>query len=164
MTAASIKSSVNVKSAGGDPRKVAANLAHDGDKELFSSTIGEAHGVGSKRESVRDPGTFTQALLGYFENINAETGEAVASKNGYLPDAIHDQVIAALDKGAGIVRFAFESYVVKGGTAGFTWLHEFKSDVSVADPVAEMRALLGKPKVSALPAPDKAKPKAKEAA
>jgi hypothetical protein len=156
------KSSVNVKAAGGDPKKVAVNLPHDGDKALFSFTVGEARSLGTKREDTREPGKFIQGLTGYFEVVDPETGAAVASKNLYAPEAIHDMIVAALKgdeengvRPALVVRVAYESYVVKGGTAGFTWLHEVKTTGEHADPLADLRKLVGKrPEVQQIEGPE----------
>jgi hypothetical protein len=154
---ASIKASVHVKAAGGNPQALAATL-EPGKKGLFSSTIGLATGFGKSRtEDIRDKGTFHDSLDGHFEVINAETGDSVSSSILYAPAAIHDQIVNILKTNPGAqVKIAYESYVSKGGTAGFTWEHELKTDAKdQVDPLAEMRGLLGKkPAAKELPKPE----------
>jgi hypothetical protein len=151
-----IKASVHVKAAGGNPQALAANL-EVGKKALFSSTIGIANGFGKSRtEDIREKGTYHDSLDGHFEVINNETGDSVTSSILYAPTTIHNQIVEVLRTNPGAtVKVAYESYVVKGGTAGFTWEHVLKTDAKdQADPLAEMRALLGKkPAAPALEAP-----------
>jgi hypothetical protein len=152
-----IKSSVHIKAAGGNPQALAASL-DVGKKALFSSTIGSATGYGkTKTEDIRDKGTYHDSLDGTFEVINAETGESVMSSAMYAPPAIHEQIVGILKGTPGAtVKIAFESYVCRGGTAGFTWEHVLKTDsAGVVDALAEMRALLTTKKapVKELPKP-----------
>jgi hypothetical protein len=141
-----IKSSVHTKAAGGNPQALAASL-DVGKKALFSSTIGSATGYGkTKTEDIRDKGTYHESLDGTFEVINAETGQSVMSSALYAPAAIHEQLVGILKGTPGAtVKIAYESYVCRGGTAGFTWEHVLKTDNSgVVDALAEMRSLLTK--------------------
>ncbi len=154
------KSSVTLKSAGGDPKKLAANLEHDGDTALFATIMGRATGIGSKRENLRVPGEYYEGIKGDFEVSNPDTGETVASSTLYAPDAIHDQLIAGLkDKErTGPIEFAVEGYVVKGGTSGFTWkyvpLFQGTGNAPEIDTLADLRARIAEGK-KALPAPAK---------
>jgi hypothetical protein len=159
---ASIKASVHVKAAGGNPQALAATL-EPGKKALFSSTLGRATGFGKSRtEDIRDKGTFHDSLDGYFEVMNEDSGDVVSSSILYAPSTIHEQVVDILKANPGAqVKVAYESYVAKGGTAGFTWEHELKTDAKdMSDPLADIRGLLSKkPVAKELPAPEAKKGK-----
>lgn len=157
--ATSFKSSVNLKAVGTDPKKLAVNLQHDGDEALYATVYGRADKVGSRRENPRIPGEYFEGIVGLFEAVSPDaTMDTVSSSTLYAPDAIHEQLKDALNAPGrvGSIEFAFESYVVKGGTAGFTWKHKFVSQgAAEADPLAALKASVAKQKTTALPAPEK---------
>lgn len=153
-----VKSSINIKSAG-DPKKVAANLEHDGMRAKLSTILGIATGI-NKRTDQKTGGTY-EGLVGAFAvRPEDKTRAEVRSNICYLPDAVHGPIAshlkAQLEKDpTAQVRFVMESYVVKGGTAGFTW--EYKpmfgaGDGVMIDPLAQIRSAV-ESGAKALPAP-----------
>jgi hypothetical protein len=150
------KSSVAVKSIGVNPQKVASNLDHDGMRALYSTIVGVAHGVSSKRSDARDPSKEYEGLGGTFEVFSPE-GISVSSKVLYAPEVIHNTILAQIKDTNHPVEFAFESYVVKGGTAGFSWEYRFvlpPNSEQEFDPLAAIKErLFGATKVAAIAAP-----------
>lgn len=144
-----VKSSINVKSMG-DPRKIAANLPHDGDKGVLGTIIGIALNVNRRSDPKGGPDYL--GLTGAFAAIPTDPQrEEVRSTICYLPDAVHGPIAATLEKAreadpTATVRFAMEAGVMKGGTAGFTW--EFKplfdgNQGALVDPLAQIRGAIG---------------------
>lgn len=140
-----IKSSLTVKSMG-DPRKVAANMEHDGMLGLLGTIVGIVTGINT-RTNDKD-GTTYEGLVGAFAGIATDPQRPeVTSKICYLPDAVHEPIANTFKKArekddVANVRFALECGVRKGGIAGFSW--EFKPLISDGaeefDPLAEIRA------------------------
>lgn len=144
-----VKSSINVKSMG-DPRKIAANLEHDGMKGVLGTIIGIAQGVNRRADPKGGPDYF--GLIGAFCAMPTDPDrEEVRSTICYLPDAVQGPIAASLETAqktdpTAVVRFAMEAGVCKGGTAGFTW--EYKPIIDGAagamiDPLAEIKAAIG---------------------
>jgi hypothetical protein len=171
MTSA-FKTSINVKAIGTDPKKVAANLEHDGDRALYSTIFGVAVGLSSQRADPRDPSKMYQGLGGTFE-VCSPDGLSVSSKILYAPEVIHNTIVAQLNQAErAAIEFAFESYVVKGGTAGFSWEYRFLSEPNSEkpfDPLAALKSRLmpkaveGSKEVPALDAPHSSGKKSKAA-
>lgn len=143
-----VKSSINVKSMG-DPRRLAANLEHDGMKAVLGTIIGIAQGV--NRRTDQKSGADYFGLVGSFLAMPADVErEEVRSTICYLPDAVHGPIAAAIEKmhetdPTAVVRFAMEASVQKGGTAGFTW--EYKPMIDgpagqAMDPLAEIKTAI----------------------
>lgn len=155
MSAAKIfKSSINVKTLGSPMKLVALKDIKQGDRALLGTIYGVANGI-VKRADPKDPEKFFNGLKGTFEALPADDGEAVGGANLFAPDAIHDKVVDQMKRGANSVSFAFEAYVVAGGTAGFTWEYRFLSDgePEEEDMLASVRALVKPKTVPVLEAP-----------
>ena len=89
MTTKTVKSSINIKSAGGDPKKVAA-MSDKGAETLFSTVYGKADGL-APRTDPKDPDRKYFGLKGRFECLGVN-GEVVTSSVAFLPDAIHSRL------------------------------------------------------------------------
>lgn len=153
-----VKSSINVKSMG-DPKKLAVNLPHDGDRAVLGTIIGIAQGVNRRADPKGGPDYV--GLVGAFSAIPTDAQrEEVRSTICYLPDAVHGPIASTLETvkekdPTATVRFAMEAGVCKGGTAGFTW--EFKpmfdgAGGAMVDPLAQIRTAI-KGGQKAIPAP-----------
>lgn len=158
--ASTFKSSVTVKTAGSPAKAISASNTQPGGEVLFATIYGIANKI-TKRANPKDPSEFYEGLAGTFEVLPGEWSEdreAIGGPALYAPDAIHDMVAARLNEGAKAVSFAFEAWVVVGGTAGFTWKYRFANEAGPEeeDILASVRQLI-KPTTKALP-----KPKTKE--
>ena len=144
MSAAKIfKSSINVKTLGSPMKLVAMTDMKPGDRGLLGTIYGVANGI-VKRADPKDPEKFFNGLKGTFEALPADGCDAVGGANLFAPDTIHDKVVDQMKRGANSVSFAFEAYVVAGGTAGFTWEYRFLSEgePEEEDMLASVRALV----------------------
>ena len=157
MAASTFKSSINVKSVGNPQKFIAKHDLSVGQKGLFATIFGVANGV-VKRADAKDPDKFYYGLKGTFEALSGDAenpSEAVGSSALFAPDAIHDRIAEQLlprkdangkvvSDGATAVSFAFQAYVVAGGTAGFTWEYRFvqQGEPEEEDILASVRALI----------------------
>ena len=155
MVAKIFKSSVNVKTAGSPQKFIGKHNIKVGERGLFCTVYGVANAV-VKRADPKDPEKFYFGLKGTFEVLPADDGEAVGGAALFAPDAIHDKVVDQLKSGAAAVSFAFEAYVVGGGTAGFTWEYRFLSDGAPEeeDILSSVRAHVRKDTTALIAAPD----------
>jgi hypothetical protein len=163
---ASFKTSITVKTLGNPKHLLGEHHMREGDKRLLGTIIGEARNL-IKRENPKDPENPHIGIGGKFEAINTDddgliTG-MVTSAVLFAPNVIHDSIVdklASIGKG-GVVKFAFQAFVVAGGTAGFTWEYRFLGDEGQPDEndtLAEQRALLlGAVKKKAIAGPRKLK-------
>lgn len=115
------------------------DIPETGVKNLFS-VIGVAQGT---KTGTSDFGDWT-ALLGRFEAVNYETGEAFASANLFLPSVAQDMIEAQLSGGATGVHFAFNIGIQadESSSVGYTYTAEPIMPPDEKDPLAEMRALI----------------------
>lgn len=150
MASSTFKSSVNIKSAGGDPKKIAAN-AEKGSKTKYCTVLGIATSK-VKRTDPKDPDKVNWGLAGTFEVSSPITGDTVKGGNLFIVDSLHNMISDQLDKGAKAVSFAAEVYVVEGGTAGFTWEYKFHDNAlpEEEDILASVRSLISGPHKPAL--------------
>jgi hypothetical protein len=155
------KSSVNIKSgqsANAPMKLVSTSDLKAGEKALFSTVYGIADGVVKRADPTGDTAKDSYGLSGNFEILSAIDGQTIGGATLFAPDGIHTMIAAQLNKGARTVSFAFEAYVVAGGTAGFTWEYRFIDNGAPEeeDILAGVRALIPSLKSQLVAFPTKA--------
>jgi hypothetical protein len=105
---------------------------------LCGVLIGTAFGVVAKKLPNGEPSI---ALTGKFEGTNMETGEIFRSGVMYFPGGVHEFVVAALDSNPDAnIDFAVELYTKPSKSpAGYQWEVKPIVDLSLADPLADLR-------------------------
>lgn len=150
---------MSVKTLKCKPAKAGTNA--DNRRILLCRIRGNATGI---KSAIGNDGTTVYGLTGFFEGVNAESGEKFQSGVCFLPGGIQELILEPLDKAlndaaaaAPSIIFAFDIFAEPAtNKAGYGYSAVNLIPATGANPLAALDEAMASAKIAALPAPKKA--------